>query len=200
MRFNYLIVALLVFLCASCGGRTNTSTESSSAKPKQPMVERIYPLMNLISSGEGDYNSVNRGHAGDTPGGIKDLTGKEFKDFTIEQVISMQRKWIHAVGRYQFIPETFLFAVRHSNIDTKTKFTNEVQDKLFAILIVHKRPIVGHYLNGRHTNLASAVDELSKEWASVEYRNGKSFHHGIGGNVAHISRSEAAQALDDSKG
>ena len=30
-------------------------------------TERVQPLAEVISRGEGDWNAVNRGHAGDTP-------------------------------------------------------------------------------------------------------------------------------------
>ena len=78
---------------------------------------RLKPLGDLISKGEGDYNAVNRGYAGDTPGGIQGLTGMTFENYTVGQVMDMQRTRLYAVGRYQFIPVTLRFAVRHSEVD-----------------------------------------------------------------------------------
>lgn len=157
--------------------------------------EQVKPLADLISRGEGDYNSVNRGWAGDTPEGIKGLTGSSFAGFTVQQVIDMQRHWLYAVGRYQFIPKTLRFAVSMSDVKLTDKFTNETQDKLFAALLEHKRPAIASYLRGNHDNLGWALDELAREWASVEYRYGRGYYDHVGGNRASISRSEAANTL-----
>ena len=43
------------------------------------------------------------------------------------------------------------------------------------------------------------LDELAKEWASVEYRNGRGFYDHVGGNRAHISRTEAWEILQGIK-
>ena len=161
----------------------------------KPAHTRLKPLADLLAKGEGNYNSVNRGYAGDTPGGIDGLTGKTFDQFTVQQVIEMQRTWLYAVGRYQFIPVTLRFAVAMSDVGMKDKFTNEVQDKLMAALILYKRPAIGAYLQGHHNYIGWALDELAREWASVEYRQGRGFYDHIGGNRAHISRKDAWEML-----
>lgn len=153
--------------------------------------------MDLIATGEGDYNSVNRGRAGDTPGGIQWLKGRTFENFTVKEVIQMQRWQVYAVGRYQFIPSTLRWAVNHSSVNELDMFTPEVQDTLMATLIVYKRPAVGAYLRGDHNLLGWALDELAKEWASIEYRNGRGFYDGIGGNRAKISRAQISTVLQN---
>jgi hypothetical protein len=161
--------------------------------------ERLKPLMDLIAKGEGDYNAVNRGRAGDTPGGIDGLTGKTFDQFTVQQVVEMQASWLYAVGRYQFIPDTLRFAVSMSEVGMKDKFDNETQDKLMAALILYKRPAIGAYLRGDHDYIGWALDELAKEWASIEYRQGRGFYDHIGGNRAHVTRQEAWEVLQEIK-
>jgi len=163
----------------------------------EPFHRKIKPLADLLSKGEGDYNAVNRGRAGDTPQGIEGLTNKTFDQFTVQQVMDMQKKWLYAVGRYQFIPTTLKFAVKHSDVTPKDKFTPETQDKLLAALILHKRPDLGKYLMGHHDNLSVALKELAREWASVEYSNGKGLYNNVGGNRAHISKIEAGNVLKD---
>lgn len=165
----------------------------------RPVHQRLKPLGRLIAKGEGDYNSVNRGRAGDTPGGIQGLTGMTFENYTVGQVMEMQRRRLYAVGRYQFIPSTLRFAVRHSRIDELDMFTPEVQDRLMAALIIYKRPAVGAYLRGDHEMLGWALNELAKEWASIEYRNGRGYYDHVGGNRAHISRAEVAAVLQNIK-
>ena len=163
----------------------------------RPLHEVIKPLADLISKGEGDYNAVNRGYAGDTPSGIKGLTGSSFAAFTVAEVIEMQRTWLYAVGRYQFIPKTLRFAVNVSDVRLTDKFDETTQDKLFAALIEYKRPSIGAYLRGDHDYLGWALDDLAREWASVEYRRGRGFYDHIGGNRAHITRAEAAETLKE---
>ena len=160
-----------------------------------PFHEIIKPLADLISKGEGDYNAVNRGYAGDTPGGIQGLTGKTFENFTVGQVMDMQATWLYAVGCYQFIPVTLRFAVAMSDVDRLDMFTPEVQNKLFAALVLYKRPAVGAYIRGNHNLIGWALNELAFEWASVEYRRGRGYYDHIGGNRAHISRTDAERVL-----
>lgn len=160
-----------------------------------PIHVRLKPLADLIAKGEGNYNAVNRGYAGDTPGGIQGLTGLTFENYTVGQVIAYQRRWLYAVGRYQFIPVTLKFAVAHSDVDNLDMFTPEIQDKLMAALVMHKRPAVGAYLRGDHDRLEWAVNELAYEWASIEYRYGRGYYDHVGGNRAHITREEVKAVL-----
>jgi hypothetical protein len=166
-------------------------------KQTKEFQQVVKPLADLISKGEGDYNSVNRGYAGDTPGGIQGLTGLTFENYTVGQVMDMQRTRLYAVGRYQFIPKTLRFAVAMSDVDRMDMFTPETQDKLFAALILYKRPAVGAYIRGNHDHQGWALNELAKEWASVEYRYGRGFYDHIGGNRALITRVEAAAVLEE---
>jgi len=91
----------------------------------QSFAQRITPLADLLSKGEGNWNSVNRGYAGDTPGGIKSVTGKNFDQMTIGQVMRMQRHSIYAVGRYQFIPTTLRSVYLRAGLSLRDKFTPE---------------------------------------------------------------------------
>ena len=159
--------------------------------------KHVMPLADLISQGEGDWNAVNRGYAGDTPGGIQRLTGKTFENFTVGQVMDMQRSRVYAVGRYQFIPVTLRYAVAMSEVSPLDMFTPETQNKLFAALLDHKRPAVGAYIRGHHNHQGWALNELAKEWASIEYRYGRGYYDHIGGNRAKISRAKAAEVLEE---
>ena len=163
------------------------------------LEQRLKPLMDLIASSEGDYNAINRGYAGDTPGGIQWLKGRAFDSFTVGDVLYMQRWQIFAVGRYQFIPSTLRWAVRNSSVRESDMFTPEVQDTLMAALVTGKRPAVGAYLRGEHDLVGWALDELAKEWASIEYRQGRGYYDHIGGNRAKITRLEMVEVLQNIK-
>ena len=55
------------------------ASEAFCANPEYvSLEERAKPLLDLIAKGEGDYNAINRGRAGDTPGGIQKLKGQTF--------------------------------------------------------------------------------------------------------------------------
>ena len=161
--------------------------------------ERLKPLLDLIAKGEGNYNAINRGRAGDTPGGIQGLKGMTFENFTVGQVMQMQRRELYAVGRYQFVPSTLRWAVRHSGVDELDMFTPEVQDKLAVALITYKRPAVGAYLRGDHDLIGWAMNEMAKECASIEYRNGRGYYDHVGGNRAHTTRAELSAVLQEVK-
>ena len=178
-----------------------SASEAFCPNPEHiPMIKRVEPLLDLISKGEGNYNSVNRGRAGDTPGGIKSVgNGWTFENYTVGQVMEMQRSQLYAVGRYQFIPSTLRWAVNHSDVDPLDMFTPEVQDKLALALILYKRPAVGAFLRDNHDLIGWAMNEMAKVWASIEYRNGRGYYDRIGGNRAHISRTELSSVLQDVK-
>lgn len=187
----------LAFALGGTGAFSSSPANAFCLNPlyQKPTYQRLKPLGDLLSKGEGDYNAVNRGRAGDTPGGIRRLTGKNFDQFTVKQVIAMQRRWLYAVGRYQFIPSTLRFAVNVSSVRLDDKFNEQTQDRLLAALVLHKRPAVGAYLRGDHDLIGWALDELAREWASVEYRNGSGYYDHVGGNRAHITRQEAWEVL-----
>ena len=179
----------------------NTAHSTPSLPPPTQEIQlatfeqRCQPIADLIAQGEGTWNSVNRGRAGDTPGGIKSITGREFRQMTVEEVLWLQRGSVYAVGRYQLIPTTMKLAVKWSKVAWSEKFTNEVQNKLFCTLLSHKRPQIGRYLLGEGS-LQLALDSLAKEWASVAYRGPYSYYSGIGGNRAHITMHQATVALN----
>ena len=201
LRTTLASTLLAATLATGVGAISVSAKDTHCPNPEfTPVHLRIKPLANLIARGEGDYNSVNRGYAGDTPGGIQALTGLTFENYTVGQVIAYQQRWLFAVGRYQFIPTTLRFAVAHSSVDNLDMFTPDTQDRLMAALILYKRPAIGAFLRGDHNLEGWALNELAKEWASVEYRGGRGFYDHIGGNRAHITRVELQAVLQEVKG
>ena len=176
---------------------TNTTAELKTvATTPQPFHVQIRPLADLISKGEGDWNAVNRGRAGDSPGGLLRWFGRDAESFTLQEILNLQAAGrIYAVGRYQFIPSTMRYAVRQSGLPMGARFNAETQDRLLATLIESKRPRVGQYIRGNYNNLQVVLDDLAKEWASIEFRGGRTYYGGIGGNAAHISRAETSAVI-----
>ena len=201
LRTTLASTLLAATLATGVGAISVSAKDAHCPNPEfNPVHLRIKPLADLIARGEGDYNAVNRGYAGDTPGGIQGLTGLTFENYTVGQVIAYQQRWLYAVGRYQLIPSTLRFAVAHSSVDNLDMFTPDTQDRLMAALILYKRPAIGAFLRGDHDLEGWALNELAKEWASIEYRNGRGFYDHIGGNRASISRTETQTVLQEVKG
>lgn len=200
MRFNACASPIVLSLLLGLSGHAPISAapERVAEIVAPTFLSRCRPLANLIAKGEGDWNSVNRGRAGDTPGGIRSITGKDFSQMTVGEVISLQRYRVYAVGRYQFIPVTLRQAVDWAGVEYTDLFTPHTQDRLFAALLEHKRPAVGQYLRGGGS-LQRALDALAQEWASVGYRGGGSYYGGWGGNRAHVTTHEAAIALNQGR-
>lgn len=199
MRTHYQFAPLL---CLGLVAATSSvATSASQGMPIERTLEtrtiasRTKPLANLIAKGEGDWDSVNRGRAGDTPGGIRSITGKSFSQMTVAEVMQLQGSQVFAVGRYQFIPSTLRQAVAFAGVNTSHRFDWRMQDRLFAAILLHKRPAVAEYLRGGG-DLQLALDSLAHEWASVSYRGGGSYYGGRGGNQAHITVHEATVALN----
>ena len=200
LRTTLASTLLAATLATGVGAISVSAKDAHCPNPEFTSVHlRIKPLADLIARGEGDYNAVNRGYAGDTPGGIQGLTGLTFENYTVGQVIAYQQRWLYAVGRYQLIPSTLRFAVAHSSVDNLDMFTPDTQDRLMAALILYKRPAIGAFLRGDHDLEGWALNELAKEWASIEYRNGRGFYDHIGGNRASISRTETQTVLQEVK-
>ena len=205
MNFKPIIACASVAACLWGAGDFSSAAPTSASERVCPnpeyvsLTERVKPLLDLIAKGEGNYNAINRGRAGDTPGGIQRLKGHTFENFTVGQVIKMQRWELYAVGRYQFVPSTLRWAVKHSSVDELDMFTPEVQDKLALALILYKRPAVGAYLRGDHDLIGWAMNEMAKEWASIEYRYGRGYYDHVGGNRAHITRTELSTVLQEVK-
>lgn len=128
-----------------------------------------YPqLAAAISAGEGGLNSVNRGGAGDTPGGAKSIFGKDLTEMTVGEIMQAQKQGrVFAVGKYQFIPGTLASAVAYTKTPLDAKFNSDTQNRLFDYLIEVKRPIIGQYLSGKSSNKREAIQELAREFAAV---------------------------------
>lgn len=171
--------------------------ETFRAAPKSPAsnpYQAIAGLLALIRAGEGGYSSVNRGRAGDTPGGWAGLEA-----MTIAQVMDAQkREKVFAVGAYQFIPSTLAEVIAETRLPVALPFSAEVQDWLAMALILagRKRPALTAYLRGQSDDLDAAQLELAKEWASIPGPDGRGFYDGdAAGNMATVKTEKVRTAL-----
>lgn len=185
-------------------GKNNGANPRSSLVGPPPPVTSTGDLFDVIASGEGGYESVNRGVAGDTPGGAESVTGKKLADMSVGEVMELQaQEKLFAVGKYQIIPKTMRGFVRTMNISLDDKFDASTQEKFKKYVTDFKRPIVGRYLRGETNNRTEAAQELAREFASIGLAydeagrvRGESRYSGTAGNAASISPAEIEAALD----
>lgn len=146
-------------------------------------------LADLVSSGEGSFTSMFPGE-----------NYPEMTNMTIREVVELQKEKLGdgresaAVGAYQFLyPET---AAQRAGLSLDEKFTPENQLKMFAGTLLNKpgRENVSAFLQGTGNDIEAAIDELSQEFASIEYRDGRSYYDD-GVNKASISRDQVRAAL-----
>lgn len=168
--------------------------DGPGVSPSANLYDRLKVLLDLIAAGEGSYTSINRGRAGDTPGGFPGLTSMMIKDIQAKQSLA----W-NAVGRYQFIASTLQIAVGAAQMPLDTVFTPEVQDWLaIALLIGGKRPNLRDYLLGKDIPLDAAQTDLALEWASLPLPNGHGAYDGdaagnrTSGDVTKVRKALAA--------
>jgi LysM repeat protein len=180
----------------------NEAKPGATAKPGDPTVAsaKSSPLMNLIASGEGGYNSMNQGTrggriVGSTHNAASKL-GKNLTDMTIGEVMQHQRSGrLFAAGKYQIIPSTMRSILPKSGLSASDKFDAAAQEKLGRALIQHKRPYAYKYLTGQHNDRAGAMKALAQEWASLpDPRTGRSYY-GSGNRSSHTV-AQVAAALD----
>lgn len=155
------------------------------------------PFGRLIASGEGDYNSVNRGAKGGYKAGTENLEG-----MTVAEVMRAQQEGqFNAAGRYQIIKTTLADAVKKLGLTGSEKFDRGLQDRIFSeYLVGSKRSAIKDYLTGASDNIVAAMQAAAREWASVaDPATGKSFYDGVGNNRASISVEQLEQALRNTR-
>ena len=191
------------------GARPGTGTPNPTppAAPTPPGAGPAPPsrLSTLIGSGEGGYNSYNRGVAGDSGGREID-----FSQMTVGEIMRRQDlprndpQRLFAVGKFQIIPGTMEETVRALGIDRNARFTPELQERMFHdYLIDEKRPAIRAFITapdgqGTPAALQRAQFALAQEFASVaDPRTGRSVYDGdSAGNASSITARQSAEALN----
>jgi murein DD-endopeptidase MepM/ murein hydrolase activator NlpD len=199
-------------------------TSEGAYEPGAPLQAGGAPsgLFELIAGGEGGYESVNRGDAGDSPGGAKKYLGKNLQDMTLSEIMSLQsQRKVFAVGKYQIVTGTmpgFVRWIESKGYNPKTtKYSAKIQDLYPQYTIESKRPQVGKFLSGSMNDIQKANLELAAEFASVgvpfdmkagsygggypirDIKKGESLYSGKARNRASISPEKVQQALREAK-
>lgn len=174
--------------------RNEAEKKITQEKEKQAKLTKASTIDAVISSGEGNYNSVNLGQKGGYKASTRNLT-----DMTVAQILSAQRaKEFNAAGKYQTINSTLQEAVDKGVVSSAEKFTTEVQERIFKqYLVAIKRPEIKGFITGNNdATLNDALLASAKEFASVANPStGKSYYAGQGNNKASISAEKMTESL-----
>ena len=149
-------------------------------------------LLGMIRGGEGGWNSVNRGTAGDSrPMG--NLTTQPIG--VVEDMQSRGR--VFAVGAYQFTPGVLARARREAGLSPNAPFSPENQNKMaMALILGSKRKKLAAYIRGESNDLNAAHWDIASEWAALQAPNGRGVYDGDkGGNMASIPAASVRAAL-----
>lgn len=188
-------------------------TEAQTTKPVR-VPENVDPnalgLLDFIGTGEGGYNSSNKGTVNDEIVGTNHRTtvnGKPLEQATVGEILAEQNSGnLFAVGKYQFIPTTLTAVLKDAGVSPDTVFSPALQDRLaMQLLVGSKRPRLAAYLSGKSDDITAAMLDFSKEWASVPNPNTGESYYGSGNKASHtvaetrsiLERTRAALAADN---
>ncbi|MFW2042302.1 tape measure protein [Acinetobacter sp. ULE_I001] len=171
-------------------------------KKRKELLEKTVSsktIDSVIARGEGNYNSFNKGKAGDSVGSKLNLV-----DMTVGQIRALQKNGsIFAAGKYQNIPSTLQGAIDAGIVSVAEKFNANVQERIvqqYLLTAKKDRGSIEDYIKSKSDNLYAANLDLAKEFASVASPvTGKSYYDGKAGNKASISVKEAQNALKASR-
>lgn len=90
----------------------------------------------------------------------------------------------HAIGRYQFVPDTLRRVVAKTGVSKSQRFGPKVQDQLADVLLAEAG--IHQFQKGAMSRTAF-MNNLAKIWAGLPNSSGKSHYDGYAGNKASMS-------------
>ncbi len=105
----------------------------------------------------------------------------------------------HAIGKYQFVPQTLVRVVKKAGVDPGVRFSPAIQDRLADVLLAEAG--LNRFRAGKLSRVAF-MNNLAKIWAGLPNSSGRSHYHGYAGNKASITwtRFDAVMRRIDPKG
>lgn len=148
------------------------------------------PLLDLIAEAEAGplgYDAVQYG--------ARRKPERSPTQMTIAQIF----QWIdetpgqpHAIGRYQFIPDTLAYLVAKLDIRHEERFSPALQDRLATELLMQAG--FGKFTEGRISRV-KFMNGLARIWAGLPNSTGRSHYHGHAGNRATMTWSYFDQEM-----
>ena len=160
----------------------NPPSAVSSRIPSGTGSEPIDMLLSLIAraeAGSAGYDAVQHG-ARVRPNRLP----TQMSLGEIYQWIAATPGQPHAIGRYQFIPDTLRRVARERGFGPETQFTPGVQNALALILLEDAG--LSRFQNGQMSQ-RRFMHNLARIWAGLPLPNGRSYYEGYAGNSASMS-------------
>lgn len=136
-------------------------------------------LRNLIAeaeAGRAGYDAVQHGARVRPPMPPTAMTVQQIYDW-----IAVTPGQPHAIGRYQFIPDTLRRLVRDVGVSRSARFTPALQDRLADQLLAEAGLLA--FQRGELSR-RSFMYRLAKIWAGLPLPSGRSYYEGHAGNTA----------------
>jgi hypothetical protein len=152
-------------------------------------VQRVRHVIGQAESPFAGYDAVQHGAAIKPPKLPTHMTIGEIFDWITETPGQP-----HAIGRYQFIPDTLARVVAQTGARQSDRFTPQMQDRLADVLLADAG--LPAFMAG-DLSQQRFMNNLAGIWAGLPTSSGQSKYHGIAGNRATVTlayfRSEIAK-------
>jgi muramidase (phage lysozyme) len=142
-------------------------------------VERIRALIGAAESRRDGYDAVQHG--------ARVKPGRRPTQMTLAEIY----QWIddtpgqpHAIGRYQFIPQTLRRVAAKIGAQPHQVFSPRLQDQLADVLLAEAG---WHRFRAGELGQTAFMNNLAKIWAGLPTSAGKSYYDGYAGNKAAIT-------------
>lgn len=169
----------------------SSARDPDAPRAVQPLrgsaIEQLRALIAEAEAGPADYDAVIHGARIKPPALPTEMTVQEIYDW-----IDATPGQPHAIGRYQFIPDTLRRLVRHLGISPRTRFSAELQDRLADQLLVEAGI---HALQNGDITRRSFMYRLAKIWAGLPLPSGESYYQGYAGNKATMTWTRFDSAM-----
>ena len=140
------------------------------------LVDRLLALIALAEAGPAGYDAVQYG--------ARVRPSRKPTQMTLREIY----EWIdatpgqpHAIGRYQFIPDTLRRVATIRGFGPDVRFTEDVQDAL-ALVLLNDAGLDG--FRAGEVNRHVFMRNLAQIWAGLPLPNGQSYYDGYAGNSA----------------
>ncbi len=149
---------------------------------------RLLTLISRAEAGQAGYDAVQHGARIRTPRPPTQMTLGE-----IYAWITATPGQPHAIGRYQFIPDTLRRVARIRGYGPEVRFTAEVQDSLATVLLDEAGL---QAFEGGELGRRDFMHNLARIWAGLPLPNGRSYYQGYAGNRATMSWAEFSGGME----
>ena len=139
-------------------------------------VDQLLSLIARAEAGSAGYDAVQYGARVKPPRRPTEMTLGE-----IYQWIDATPGQPHAIGRYQFIPDTLRRVAHVRGFGPEVPFSEGVQDVLALVLLEDAG--LEAFQDGELERRAF-MRNLAQIWAGLPLPNGRSYYHGYAGNAA----------------